>query len=119
MNKEKLKRIIILLVVALIIFLVYYLPSIRRIDLPTHEFKKDIVQSTGCNDFVDLYSNMSQDKKIIECSNLLKKYSDSKARLEGIFDPQNCKTIKAESGKCTKALGTQLVCTYNCYEIVR
>jgi len=75
--------------------------------------EKVVIFSTGCTDIADLWSNLSQDKKIEKCNKVLNQQT---ADLKNMgFEPEDCGVIEAEAKRCTEGrLGTHLVCTYTC-----
>lgn len=88
---------------------------VAKQEMPFVQFpviSKKVIFSTGCIDIADLWTDLSQDKKIEECNKILNQQTADLKNLG--FEPKDCEVIKAEAKHCTKMLGTQLVCTYSC-----
>jgi hypothetical protein len=68
--------------------------------------------SSGCTDVVDLWTALPQKEKMNECYKLL---GERAADLLGMgLVPRDCEVVRVEASDCTPALGTKLVCTYEC-----
>lgn len=83
----------------------------EKIVKPGIDDRREVTFSTGCNDYVDLWTDLPEDRKIEECETMLNQQTADLGNIG--FEPINCEVTQAESKHCS-GLGTQLVCIYIC-----